>query len=234
MKISVIIPCFNEDQTILPILKKVNLEKKNFDLEIIISDDGSYDETKNILKANTHLYDKLIISSTNKGKGHALRKGINQATGKIIIFQDADLEYNPSDYTELIKPFLNDSADVVYGTRFISSRARRIIYFTNKVANFLLTTLVNIFTNKNFSDVETGYKLFKKDIIKDIILHENSFGIEIELTMKISKLNLKIFEVGISYNGRTYAEGKKITFKDGLIAILLIFKYFFLSLQNKK
>ena len=158
-----------------------------------------------------------------------MRKGIEASTGDILLFQDADMEYDPKDYSKLIKPFIENNADVVYGTRFISSKPRRVIYFTHRLANFLITTMVNFFTNINFSDVETGYKLFKKEEIKDIRLYENSFGIEIEITMKISKLNLKVFEVGISYNGRTYNEGKKITFKDGLIAFWLIIKYFFTS-----
>ncbi len=229
MKISVIIPCFNESNTIISILKKVNLEKEKFNLEIIISDDGSTDNTVKLLKENSTMFDKLIETKSNKGKGHALRKGIEESTGDILLFQDADLEYDPNDYSNLIKPFIENDADVVYGTRFISSSSRRIIYFSHRLANFLITTMVNFFTNINFSDVETGYKLFKKEAIKDIRLYENSFGIEIEITMKISKLNLKVFEVGISYNGRTYNEGKKITFKDGLIAFWLIIKYFFTS-----
>lgn len=229
MRISVIIPCFNESNTIISILEKVNLEKNKFNLEIIVSDDGSTDNTINLLKEHPTMYNKLIEGKINMGKGHALRKGIEVSTGDILLFQDADLEYDPRDYSELIKPFIENKADVVYGTRFISSSPRRIIYFSHRLANFLITTMVNFFTNINFSDVETGYKLFKKETLKDIKLYENSFGIEIELTMKISKLNLKVFEVGISYNGRTYNEGKKITFKDGLIAFFLILKYFFTS-----
>ncbi len=229
MKISVIIPCFNENNTIISILEKVNLERKNFDLEIIVSDDGSTDKTKVLLEENSNLYDKLILSEVNKGKGCAMRKGIEASTGDILLFQDADMEYDPKDYSKLIKPFIENNADVVYGTRFISSKPRRVIYFTHRLANFLITTMVNFFTNINFSDVETGYKLLRKEVLRSVKLNENSFGIEIEITMKIAKLNLKIFEVGISYNGRTYDEGKKITFKDGLIAFILILKYFFTS-----
>ena len=229
MKISVIIPCFNENNTIISILEKVNLERKNFDLEIIVSDDGSTDKTKVLLEENSNLYDKLILSEVNKGKGCAIRKGIEASTGDILLFQDADMEYDPKDYSKLIKPFIENNADVVYGTRFISSKPRRVIYFTHRLANFLITTMVNFFTNINFSDVETGYKLLRKEVLRSVKLNENSFGIEIEITMKIAKLNLKIFEVGISYNGRTYDEGKKITFKDGLIAFILILKYFFTS-----
>ena len=233
MKISVILPCFNEENTIVEILKKVNQQKKKFDIEVIISDDGSTDRTINLLDENVDLYDKLVKNKNNLGKGSAIKKGLEIAEGDIIIFQDADLEYDPNDYRKLIKPFLENQADVVYGSRFLGSSAQRVIYYSHRVANFLITTLVNIFTNINYTDVETGYKIFRKSILDSIDLKENSFGIEIETTMKISKLNPKIFEVGISYNGRTYAEGKKITFKDGLIAIWLVFKYFFKN-PNKK
>ena len=232
MKISVIIPCFNEEKTILEILKKVNLEKSSLDLEIIVSDDGSNDNTIDLLKQNLNLYDKLIENKVNLGKGAALKKGIEESSGELILFQDADLEYDPKDYKKLIQPFLFNNADVVYGSRFQGSAAHRLIYFSHRVANFILTTLVNLFTNINFSDVETGYKVFRRSIIDKMILKENSFGVEIELTMKIAKLKAKIFEVGISYNGRTYDEGKKITIKDGFIAIVLIFKYLFTSVYR--
>ena len=223
MKISVIIPCFNENNTIISILEKVNLERKNFDLEIIVSDDGSTDKTKVLLEENSNLYDKLILSEVNKGKGCAMRKGIEASTGDILLFQDADMEYDPKDYSKLIKPFIENNADVVYGTRFISSKPRRVIYFTHRLANFLITTMVNFFTNINFSDVETGYKLLRKEVLRSVKLNENSFGIEIEITMKIAKLNLKIFEVGISYNGRTYDEGKKIKFYHFFSVVYRIF-----------
>ena len=227
MKISVIIPCYNEEKTILEILAKVNNQKSKFNLEIIVCDDGSKDRTISIIEENNNLYDKFIKLDQNSGKGSAIQKAITQCTGDIILFQDADLEYDPNDYDKMINPFVTKNADVVYGSRFQGSGAHRLIYFSHRVANFFLTLLTSIMTNINFSDVETGYKAFKSEVLKSIILKEKSFGIEIEITMKISKLKVKIYEVGISYNGRTYAEGKKITIKDGFIAVFLIFKYFF-------
>lgn len=232
MKISVIIPCYNEENTIIHLLEKVNIQRKNFDLEIIISDDGSKDQTTRLLEENQNLFDKLILDKENKGKGSALRRAIEQSTGDIIIFQDADLEYDPEDYNKLVKPFIKNQADVVYGSRFMGSSAHRLIYYSHRIANFFLTNLVNTLTNINFSDVETGYKVFRRSILEKLKLNENSFGIEIELTMKIAKMRIKIFEVGISYYGRSYQEGKKITIKDGFIAIYLIFKYFFTSVDR--
>jgi glycosyltransferase involved in cell wall biosynthesis len=227
MKVSVIIPCYNEDKTILEVLTKVNNQKNKFNLEIIICDDGSKDKTISIIEEHDNLYDKFIKLEQNSGKGIAIQKAIAQCSGDIILFQDADLEYDPDDYEKMIEPFFSKNADVVYGSRFHGSAAHRLIYFSHRLGNFFLTLLTSIMTNINFSDVETGYKAFKSQVLKNIILKEKSFGIEIEITMKIAKLKVKIYEVGISYNGRTYAEGKKITMKDGFIAVFLIFKYFF-------
>tara|TARA_B110000971_G_scaffold183129_1_gene190404 strand:- start:551 stop:1240 length:690 start_codon:yes stop_codon:yes gene_type:complete len=225
VKISIIIPTYNEERYILQTLQKVNDQRSKFDLEIVISDDASTDQTISLLNNNQNLYDKLINNKENQGKGSALRNGFANCSGDIIIIQDADLEYNPEEFSDLIEPFLKSDADVVYGSRFLGNKTKRILYFKNRVANFFLTLLVNIFTNLNFTDVETGYKAFKKEILKEIQLKENSFAFEIEFTMKVARLKKKIFEVGVSYSGRTIEEGKKIRLRDGILAIYCIFKY---------
>jgi glycosyltransferase involved in cell wall biosynthesis len=227
VKISILIPTYNEESYILQTLKKVNEQKNKFDLEIIISDDGSTDQTISLLNNNKNLFDKLIENKNNQGKGCAIKIGLKNCSGEIIIIQDADLEYDPNEFTNLINPFLNNGADVVYGSRFLGNKTKRVLYYKNRIANFFLTMLVNLLTNLNFTDVETGYKAFKKDILKNIELKENSFTFEIEFTMKIAKLKKKIYEVGISYNGRTVEEGKKIKLKDGLLALYCILKYRF-------
>ena len=229
MKISILIPTYNEETYILQILKKVNEQKTKFNLEIVICDDGSTDQTILLLNENKNLFDKLIKNQKNQGKGAAVKVGLNNCSGEIIIIQDADLEYNPDEFSDLISPFLKNEADVVYGSRFLGNKTKRVLYFKNRIANFLLTTFVNLLTNLNFTDVETGYKAFKRDILKDIELKENSFAFEIEFTMKIAKLKKKIFEVGISYNGRTVEEGKKIKLNDGLLALYCILKYRFFN-----
>jgi glycosyltransferase involved in cell wall biosynthesis len=229
LKISVIIPCFNEENFILKTLKKVNEQKKKFDIEIIVSDDCSTDRSLQLLQENNNLFDRLIESNQNHGKGFAIGKGIESASGEIVIIQDADLEYNPEEYKLLLDPFFKNDADIVYGSRFQGAGAKRIVYYKNRVANFVLTTLVNILTNLNFTDVETGYKVFKKSVLNGIILNEKTFTFEIEFTMKIAKKKLKIFEVGITYNGRTVEEGKKIKLKDGILALYCIFKYRFFN-----
>ncbi len=225
MKITILIPVFNEKNYILKVLERVNFQKKNYDLEIIVVDDHSTDGTVEILKNHSHLYDQIFCKNKNEGKGSAIIKGIEFATGKYTLVQDADLEYSPDDYSQLFKPIDND-ADAVYGSRFKGSEPKRIIYFFNRVANFLITFLVNCLTNINFSDVETGYKLVKTELLKKINLKEKTFAFEVELTMKLSKLNIKFYEVGINYDGRKYEEGKKIQLKDGFIAIYKIFYYF--------
>lgn len=229
MKISIIIPVFNEEKYILEVLKRVNAEKQKYNLEIIVSDDGSTDNTLKLLKNNNHLYDTLIENHSNKGKGYAIINSLNKINGDYLLIQDADLEYNPKDYNQLFDPALKLNADVVFGSRFHGNGAKRILYFKNRFANFFLSLLVSILTNINFSDVETGYKLVKTDIFKSLNLNEKTFAIEIEITMKLAKKKLKFYEVGISYNGRTYEEGKKIRFKDGLIALYKIFYYKFFN-----
>ena len=229
MLISIIIPCYNEEKYILEILKRVNQQKTKFNLEIIISDDCSGDKTNEILKQNKNFYDKLIINSKNQGKGAAIKKALQFCSGNIVLIQDADLEYDPRDYKDLISPFIESGADVVYGSRFTGTFARRVIYYKNQIANKFLTFLVNLLTDKNFTDIECGYKVFKKEILEKCNLKENTFTFETEVTMKVSKKNYIIYEVGVSYSGRTVEEGKKIKLKDGFLAIYTIFKYRFFN-----
>tara|TARA_A100001011_G_scaffold314891_1_gene333289 strand:- start:56016 stop:56705 length:690 start_codon:yes stop_codon:yes gene_type:complete len=224
-KISIIIPVFNEEKFIIESLKKVNLQKQKFDLEIIVVDDCSTDKTRKLLEDNKSLFDVIMFKEINEGKGSAIKLGINKATGEYVLVQDADLEYSPEDYVKMFTPIEN-GADVVYGSRFKGSEAKRLIYFFHRIANFLITLLVNILTNINFSDVECGYKLIRTKLIKQINLKENSFAFEVELTMKLAKLPIKFYEVGINYDGRKYEEGKKIQMKDGFIAIYKIVYYF--------
>ena len=230
MKFSIIIPCYNEERYILEVLKKVQIQKKKYDIEIIVVDDCSTDKSNTILKNNHTLYDKLIINEVNRGKGSSIRKAINSVTGDITLVQDADLENDPNDYELLFSPFFDNNADVVFGTRFNGGKKVRVFYFTHKIANLIITTLVNCLTNINFSDVETGFKAVKTSFLKKLNLKENSFTIEIEMTMKLAKIKrIQIYEVGISYSGRTYMEGKKIKFIDAIKAIIAIFKYKFLN-----
>jgi glycosyltransferase involved in cell wall biosynthesis len=223
--ISIIIPVFNEINFIGKILQLVNLQKKFFNIQIIVSDDGSNDGTYEFLNINKKLYDNLIRSEKNKGKGFAIKKAMPFINGDIVIIQDADLEYNPADYKNILTPFTESGADVVYGNRFANNNYQRLHFFSHKIANIIITLIVNFVTNINFSDVECGFKAFKAEIFKSILLNEKSFGFEIEITKKISKLNLKIFQAPVSYNGRNYSEGKKIKFKDALRAIYCIFRY---------
>ena len=226
MKLSIVIPCYNEQSTIKEILKKVHAQSK-FDKEIIVIDDFSTDKTREILKneINSQI-DKLLLNEKNYGKGYSIRQGINAATGDYILIQDADLEYDPSDYEKLLKPLVNGVADAVYGSRFIGSEERRVLYFWHMIGNNILTLLSNMFTNLNLSDMEVCYKVFKSEIIKKINLKENRFGFEPEVTAKIAKIkNIRIYEVGVKYFGRTYSDGKKITWKDGFSAIRCIIYY---------
>jgi glycosyltransferase involved in cell wall biosynthesis len=224
MKVSIVIPCYNENATIEKIVEAVRaapIQNK----EIIVVDDGSRDGTQTVLNEISKTIDQVIYHPANRGKGAALRSGFAAATGDIILVQDADLEYSPQDYPSLLEPIFSDKADVVFGSRFMGGRPHRVLFFWHMVANKFLTLLSNMFTNLNLTDVQTGYKAFKAPIIKSIDIEEDRFGIESELVAKIAKLRCRIFEVGISYYGRTYQEGKKITWRDGLRAFHATIKY---------
>tara|TARA_B100001250_G_C19803638_1_gene792277 strand:+ start:1762 stop:2472 length:711 start_codon:yes stop_codon:yes gene_type:complete len=232
MKLSIIIPIYNEQDTIEKVIKTVedtkvdNIKYK----EIILVNDGSTDQTWQIIKNYSGQDNVVIINQEkNQGKGSSIHKGINKASGDIIIIQDADLEYNPDQYNKLLKPIFDLDADVVYGSRFISGSEHRVLFYWHSLMNKILTMLSNMFTNLNLTDMECGYKVFKKEIIKQIKLKEKRFGFEPEITAKIGKLarqnKCKVYEVGISYHGRTYLEGKKINWKDGVSALKCILRY---------
>lgn len=225
MNLSVIIPCYNEISTVEQVVHTVS-EVIGDEGEIIIIDDFSTDGTRELLKQKIDGKSaRVIYQDKNMGKGAALRAGFAAATKDIVIVQDADLEYDPNEFPTLIEPILNDQADVVYGSRFKGSKPHRVLYFWHRIGNGLLTLLSNMFTNLNLTDMETCYKAFRRDVIQSMKIEEDRFGFEPEITAKIAKENYRIFEVGIGYFGRTYAEGKKIGWKDGAWAIWCILKY---------
>ncbi len=223
MKLSVVIPVYNEISSIKTIIDSVRAVDIN--KEIIIVDDYSSDGTRDILAALVNDTTRIFYHDHNMGKGAALRTGFSKVTGDIVIIQDADLEYDPQQYSKLIQPILEGKADVVYGSRFVTGDYRRVLFYWHMLGNTFLTHLSNIFTNLNLTDMETCYKVFRKEVLEKISIEENRFGFEPEITAKISKLDIRIYEVGISYSGRTYKEGKKICWKDGISAIKCILKY---------
>ena len=225
MKLSIVIPCYNERSTIEAVIDAVRAAPGG-EKEIIVVDDCSRDGSGELLEGPLRAkVDRVLRHPVNRGKGAALRTGIAHATGDIVIIQDADLEYDPQQYPLLIEPILQDKADVVYGSRFLGGGPHRVLYFWHRVGNGVLTLLSNMFTNLNITDMETCYKVFRRDIIQSIRIEEDRFGFEPEITAKIAKLRCRIFEVGISYYGRTYEEGKKIGWRDGVRAMWCIARY---------
>jgi glycosyltransferase involved in cell wall biosynthesis len=225
MKLSVIIPCYNELKTIGTLVQMVR-DAPYQPKEIIVVDDCSTDGTRELLmNGGIPGIDRLVLHETNKGKGAAVRAGIQAATGDVVVIQDADLEYDPSDYGKLIQPILAGKADVVFGSRFLGEGPHRVLYFWHRVGNGILTVLSNMFSNLNLTDMETCYKMLRREVIQSITIEEDRFGFEPEITAKIARLNVRIYEVGISYHGRTYAEGKKVNWRDGIRALYCIVKY---------
>src|ERR1700726_4757624 len=225
MKISVVIPVFNERATIEQIVNVVRASDVG-EIEIIVVDDASTDGTQQVLKEKiSAMADHIIYQPSNSGKGAALRAGFAAATGDVILVQDADLEYNPGDYPTLLEPILSGQADAVFGSRFMGDRPHRVLYFWHMVGNRFLTLLSNMLTNLNLTDLETCYKAFRAPLLKNLDLREKGFGFEVEVTAKLARAKCRFYEVGISYNGRTYNEGKKVNWKDGIRTVYAILRY---------
>lgn len=225
MKVSVIIPCYNEKKSLLKLLTLVK-EAPIKEKEVILVDDASEDGTREMIKATLEReVDHVVYHENNMGKGAAIRSGLERASGDIVIIQDADLEYDPAEYPKLIEPILTGKADVVFGSRFVGGGPHRVHLFWHYVGNKILTLFSNMFSNLNLTDMETCYKVFRTEVIRGIELEENGFGIEPEIVIKVGKTGCRVFEVGISYYGRSYGEGKKITWKDGLEAVWVVLKY---------
>jgi len=225
MKLSVVMPIYNEQATLSRVVERVM--SVGLDIELLCVDDGSSDGSRAILADLQKQFPQMsvFLQPHNIGKGAALRRGIQEATGNYVIIQDADLEYDPNDYRRLLEPLEAGQADVVYGSRFLGSGPHRVLYFWHSVGNWMLTLLSNMITNLNMTDMETCYKVFRREVIQSIPLEQNRFGFEPEVTVKIAKRQLRVYEVGISYWGRTYAEGKKISWKDGFNALWCLAKY---------
>ena len=231
MKLSIVIPVYNETATLSRIVEMVRSVEVGMEKEILLVDDGSRDGTREVLRkmGEEHSDLKILFHEVNRGKGAALRTGFAAATGDVVLIQDADLEYDPKEYPRLLAPIVDGHADVVYGSRFLGGGAHRVVFYWHYLGNRLLTTLSNMTTNLNLTDMEVCYKVFRREVIQSIPLRENRFGFEVEITAKVAKRNLKIYEVPISYYGRDYSEGKKIGWQDGFSAIRCILKYRFVD-----
>jgi glycosyltransferase involved in cell wall biosynthesis len=229
-KLSIVIPVFNEVRTIAQVLDRVRAAPSaGLEKELVVVDDGSTDGTREYLAALREPETRCLFHDRNRGKGAALRTGFLEASGDVVIVQDADLEYDPADYPRLLRPILDGKADVVLSSRFLTGEAHRVLYFWHSLGNRALTLLSNVFTNLNLTDMESGYKVFTRDVLRRVAIREDRFGFEPEIVAKVARLRCRVYEVGVSYAGRTYQEGKKITWRDGVRALWCIVKYSWLS-----